>query len=74
MIIGIDFDNTIARYDSLFKKVAKMNGLIHKNWKGKNKKELRDHLRQQPNGEVSWMKLQGLVYGYFHSSAFFSVN
>ena len=63
MIIGIDFDNTIARYDSLFEKVAKVNGLIHKNWKGKNKKELRDHLRQQPNGEVSWMKLQGLVYG-----------
>ena len=39
MNIGIDFDNTIARYDSLFQKVAKMNGFIPENWKGDNKKE-----------------------------------
>ena len=69
MIIGIDFDNTIARYDTLFRKVAMEEGIIDGNWEGKGKTELRDHLRRQPNGEKTWMKLQGLVYGKYMDSA-----
>jgi thiamine kinase-like enzyme len=65
MNIGIDFDNTIAHYDTLFREVAIKEGIIDGNWDDKGKTELRDHLRRQPNGEKSWMKLQGLVYGKY---------
>ncbi|MBC8182545.1 aminoglycoside phosphotransferase family protein [candidate division KSB1 bacterium] len=42
-------------------------GFIDGNWNGKGKTELRDHLRRQPNGDKTWMKLQGRVYGkYMH--------
>ena len=67
MNIGVDFDNTIARYDTSFREVALKEGIVDKNWKGKGKTELRDHLRRLPNGEKTWMKLQGRVYGkYMH--------
>ena len=65
MNIGIDFDNTIAYYDTLFREVAMDEGIIDGNWEDKRKTELRDYLRRQPNGEKSWMKLQGLVYGKY---------
>jgi len=69
MKIGIDFDNTIASYDISFKEVALAEGFIDGNWEGKGKTELRDHLRRQPGGEKTWMKLQGLVYGrYMHGA------
>jgi len=67
MKIGIDFDNTIACYDTLFHEVALRENFISKSWSGCSKTELRDYLRTQPNGEKTWMKLQGLVYGkYMH--------
>ena len=65
MNIGIDFDNTIARYDTSFREVALAEGLISGNWNGNGKTELRDHLRSRPDGETTWMKLQGRVYGKF---------
>ncbi|MFC1665005.1 aminoglycoside phosphotransferase family protein [Pseudomonadota bacterium] len=65
MNIGIDFDNTIARYDALLAEVALEKGLVDKSWNGKGKTELRDHLRRQPEGETSWMKLQGRIYGKY---------
>ena len=69
MNIGIDFDNTISRYETLFRKVGMDEGIIDGNWEGKGKTELRDHLRRQPNGKKTWMKLQGLVYGKHMQSA-----
>ena len=67
MNIGIDFDNTIAQYVTSFGEVAMEEGIIDGNWECKGKTELRDHLRHQPNGEKTWMKLQGRVYGkYMH--------
>ena len=67
--IGIDFDNTIAWYDKIFFEIALLEGFIDKTWKGKGKKKLRDHLRRQDDGERTWMKLQGLVYGkYMHQA------
>ena len=69
MNIGIDFDNTIVKYDNLFKEVAFTAGFINKNWNGNGKTALRNHLRSQPDGETAWMKLQGLVYGkYMHGA------
>ena len=67
MNIGIDFDNTIASYDTLFHEVALKENLINRSWNGHGKAELRNYLRTQPGGEKTWMKLQGLVYGkYMH--------
>ena len=69
MNIGIDFDNTIVWYDISFREVALSEGFIDGNWKGKGKTDLRDHLRQQLDGERTWMILQGLVYGkYMHGA------
>ena len=69
MNIGIDFDNTISWYETSFKEVAMDEGIIDGNWNGKGKTELRDYLRRQPNGEKTWMKLQGLVYGKYMNNA-----
>ena len=67
MKIGIDFDNTIASYDTLFHEVALRENFISRRWSGCGKTELRNYLRTQPDGEKRWMKLQGLVYGkYMH--------
>lgn len=75
MNIGIDFDNTIAQYVTSFGEVAMEEGIIDGNWECKGKTELRDHLRRQPNGEKTWMKLQGLVYGkyMYRAEMFFGV-
>jgi len=67
--IGLDFDNTIARYETLFRQVAQAEEFIPGNWIGSGKTELRDHLCRQADGERIWMKLQGLVYGkYMHAA------
>ena len=70
MRIGIDFDNTIALYDDLFREVALAEGLICRNWSGKSKTDMRNHLQRQAGGEKKWMRLQGMVYGkYMHRAA-----
>ena len=67
MNIGIDFDNTIARYDNLFKEIALLECFIDKGWTGSGKRELRNYLLELPDGKITWMKLQGLIYGkYMH--------
>jgi hypothetical protein len=62
MRIGIDFDNTLARYDLVFTKLAQERGLIRPN-EIKTKHGLRRHVRQKKNGELLWQHLQGEVYG-----------
>ena len=67
MNIGLDFDNTIALYDTLFREVAFEEGFISESWSGGGKTGIRDYLKHQLDGETTWMKLQGLVYGkYMH--------
>jgi hypothetical protein len=61
MHIGIDFDNTIVSYDSLFHRVAVEQGLIPATVAA-NKVAVRDHLRQTGREEV-WVAMQGEVYG-----------
>jgi hypothetical protein len=61
MVLGVDFDNTIVRYDELFHSVAVERGLIPATLPAR-KNHVRDFLRQQ-NRERDWTELQGYVYG-----------
>jgi len=62
MHIGLDFDNTIIRYDEVFVAAAKERGLIPEEFAG-SKQQVRDAIRLLDDGENSWQKLQGHVYG-----------
>tara|TARA_B100000315_G_scaffold109413_1_gene100409 strand:- start:791 stop:1387 length:597 start_codon:yes stop_codon:yes gene_type:complete len=61
MVLGLDFDNTIIRYDELFHKVALEKGLIPADLP-KEKNTVRDHLRAN-SAEDEWTIIQGEVYG-----------
>jgi hypothetical protein len=60
--IGLDFDNTIIRYDDVFVAAAVARGLVPMDFTG-NKQAVRDTIRLLPDGEIDWQKLQGHVYG-----------
>jgi len=60
--IGIDFDNTIIAYDEVFCAAAKLSGLIGADFVG-SKQAVRDSIRLSPDGEQTWQRLQGQVYG-----------
>jgi hypothetical protein len=62
MIIGLDFDNTIASYDDVIFETAVARGLIDSGTAA-TKRVIRDRIRALPDGEIEWQKLQGLVYG-----------
>jgi hypothetical protein len=61
MRVGLDFDNTIVSYDSLFHKVASEAGWIPPGFPV-SKVEVRDHLRRIDQ-EAAWTEMQGYVYG-----------
>lgn len=61
MHIGLDFDNTIVSYDSLFYQVAVEQNLIPPKTPV-NKVAVRDYLRQTDQ-EAIWTEMQGYVYG-----------
>jgi hypothetical protein len=61
MIIGLDFDNTIVSYDSLFHKISVEQNLINESFEI-NKIKIRDYLRSV-NKEDAWTEMQGYVYG-----------
>ena len=63
MKIGIDFDNTIARYGKLFNKIAIKNNFLSKDFLFEEKECIRKSILEKKNGKSTWMKLQGLVYG-----------
>ena len=60
--IGLDFDNTIITYDAVFLAAARKWGLVGTDFTG-GKQAIRDTIRLLPDGELSWQKLQGQVYG-----------
>jgi hypothetical protein len=62
MRIGLDFDNTIVRYDEVFQQAAIERGLISANFAG-SKQQVRDTIRLLSDGEQRWQALQGYVYG-----------
>src|ERR1041385_154331 len=59
---GIDFDNTLIDYDHVFVAAARKQGLVAADFIG-SKRALRDAIRLMPEGEVTWQRLQGHVYG-----------
>ncbi|WP_109150592.1 hypothetical protein [Azospirillum sp. TSO5] len=60
--IGIDFDNTLIRYDRVFLEVGRECGLLPADFQG-GKPEIRAHVRSLPGGADLWTALQGRVYG-----------
>lgn len=69
--VGLDFDNTLACYDEVFPEVAADLGLVAGSWHG-TKQQLRDLVRNLPNGEEMWQRIQGRVYGrYMHRAVLF---
>ena len=62
MRIGLDFDNTIIRYDDVFRGAAIARGLLSDAFSG-TKQQVRDAIRLMPDGERHWQALQGYVYG-----------
>lgn len=63
MIIGLDFDNTLVCYDSVFREIAKEKGLDIAKDCPSPKKQLQSELRKQENGEVKWTEVQASAYG-----------
>ena len=66
MRIGLDFDNTIADYDQAFPRVARLLGVVTG---AESKQSLRDELTTSPEGERTWQRIQGLVYGRYINEA-----
>ena len=60
-VLGLDFDNTLVRYDKLFHQLALEKGLIKESLPA-NKTAIRDYLRSQGQDE-QFTLLQGEVYG-----------
>jgi hypothetical protein len=61
VVVGVDFDNTIVRYDELFHRIAVERGLIPATTPVR-KNDVRDFLRARGR-ERDWTELQGYVYG-----------
>ena len=61
MRIGLDFDNTLVRYDDLFHQAARETGLIPDSVPNQ-KTAIRDWLREAGR-EDAWTRLQGEIYG-----------
>jgi hypothetical protein len=62
LLIGLDLDNTILRYDRALRLVAEEEGCVPSGWDG-GKKSLRDFLRGGPGGDERWQKVQAKIYG-----------
>ena len=60
-LLGLDFDNTLVRYDELFRQLALEKGLINESLPA-DKKIIRDYLREKGQDE-QFTLMQGEVYG-----------
>jgi hypothetical protein len=67
--IGIDFDNTIACYDSAFSEVCSDIGLINDDVV-RSKQEVKQHILKLNDGNKLWQSLQGQVYGKYIKKAY----
>ncbi len=63
MRIGLDFDNTIIRYDRVFVEVGRRSGRVPPDFVG-DKAAIRRVVRAGPDGERCWTELQARVYGH----------
>ena len=62
MIVGIDLDNTIIKYDNAFIEAANFLNIIIPAGIT-NKIELKKYCNSLNEGELIWQKIQGLAYG-----------
>lgn len=60
--IGVDLDNTLIDYDSVFRELAVGSLLVPESFAG-DKRQLRDLVRQSGGGEEAWQRLQAQAYG-----------
>ena len=69
--IGVDFDNTIADYDLVFEEVAVDMGFLAGR-KFLSKADVKNAIISQKDGDISWQRLQGQIYGkYMHKAKVF---
>ena len=61
-ILGVDFDNTLVNYNDVLWKTARRLGFINSGFT-RHKKDIRDAIRQMPDGEKKWQQVQAHVYG-----------
>lgn len=61
MLIGLDFDNTIAGYDRVFRDAAVAAGFAGAA-RAATKKQVRDLVRLSPEADIAWQRLQAEVY------------
>ena len=62
LCIGVDFDNTIVSYaDVMYKTASRWKFIDPKTQK--EKRIIRDQIRDLPDGENKWQKIQAFVYG-----------
>ena len=62
MRVGLDFDNTIARYDQAFAAAAVRRGWVDES-RTQSKARVKAAVLSLEDGERRWMALQGEVYG-----------
>jgi hypothetical protein len=62
MKIGIDFDNTLAGYDRLFRDIALRQGWFSPSERA-TKNEIRDEVKRLKDGETKWRTMQAVAYG-----------
>lgn len=62
-MLGVDFDNTLARYDDLLLRLAREQGWLESEEAPRSKREIRDRVRALPDGEQRWQLLQAHAYG-----------
>ena len=61
-ILGVDFDNTLVDYDDVFWKATQRLGFVD-SAVTPHKKNIRNAIRQLPDGEKKWQQVQAHVYG-----------
>ena len=61
--IGLDLDNTLINYDHVFCEAGSALGFLPEEFNG-SKQSVRAFIELSDNGEVSWQRLQGEVYGF----------
>jgi hypothetical protein len=62
MNLGIDLDNTLVDYEAAFLAAAESLRVVLSP-SIRSKSQIREFLRSQPDGELTWQRLQGLAYG-----------
>ncbi len=61
-VVGVDFDNTIVSYEKALRGCVESLGLDVPS-SALCKRSIRDYVRQMPDGELTWQRMQAHIYG-----------